>query len=47
MSPGPGRIIEEERIVLDRPRDVSPPQFNDIRRRLAAMLHADHVREAA
>jgi NitT/TauT family transport system ATP-binding protein len=47
MSPGPGRIIAEERIVLDRPRDVSSPQFNDIRRRLAAMLHADHVREAA
>lgn len=47
MSPGPGRIIAEERIRLDRPRDVSSPEFNEIRRRLAAMLHADHVREAA
>jgi NitT/TauT family transport system ATP-binding protein len=47
MSPGPGRIIAEERIVIERPRDVSSPEFNDIRRRLAAMLHADHLREAA
>jgi NitT/TauT family transport system ATP-binding protein len=47
MSPGPGRIVAEERIVLDRPRDVSSPEFNAIRRRLAALLHADHAREAA
>jgi NitT/TauT family transport system ATP-binding protein len=47
MSPGPGRIVAEERIVLERPRDVSSPEFNAIRRRLGAMLHADHVREAA
>jgi len=47
MSPGPGRIVAEEHIVLERPRDVSSPEFNAIRRRLAALLHADHVKEAA
>jgi NitT/TauT family transport system ATP-binding protein len=47
MSLGPGRIVAEERIALERPRDVSSPEFNAIRRRLAALLHADHVREAA
>jgi len=44
MSPGPGRIVAEERITLERPRDVSSPEFNDIRRRLASMLHTDHSR---
>ncbi len=47
MSPGPGRIVAEERITLERPRDVSSPEFNDIRRRLATLLLADHAREAA
>jgi NitT/TauT family transport system ATP-binding protein len=47
MSPGPGRIVAEEHITLDRPRDVSSPEFNDIRRHLAALLHTDHVREDA
>lgn len=47
MSPGPGRIVAEERITLERPRDVASPDFNAIRRRLGLMLHADHVREAA
>ena len=47
MSPGPGRIVAEERITLERPRDVSSPAFNDIRRHLASLLHTDHAREAA
>jgi NitT/TauT family transport system ATP-binding protein len=47
MSPGPGRIVAEERITLERPRDVSSPEFNDIRRHLASLLHSDHVRVAA
>ena len=47
MSPGPGRIVAEERIALERPRDVSSPEFNAIRRRLGALLHSDHLREAA
>jgi NitT/TauT family transport system ATP-binding protein len=46
MSPGPGRIVAEERITLDRPRDVSSPEFNGIRRRLASLLHADHTQAA-
>ncbi len=51
MSPGPGRIVAEERITLERPRDVSSPEFNDIRRRLGVLLHGDlavtHTREVA
>lgn len=47
MSPGPGRIVDEQRIALERPRDVSSPAFNTIRRRLGALLHSDHAREAA
>jgi NitT/TauT family transport system ATP-binding protein len=47
MSPGPGRIVAEERITLERPRDVSSPAFNDIRRQLASLLHGDHMRVAA
>jgi NitT/TauT family transport system ATP-binding protein len=43
MSPGPGRIVAEQQITLERPRDVSSPEFNDIRRYLASLLHADHA----
>ncbi|HET6307381.1 MAG TPA: ABC transporter ATP-binding protein, partial [Rhodopila sp.] len=43
MSPGPGRIVAEHAITLERPRDVSSPDFNHIRRTLAALLHADHT----
>jgi NitT/TauT family transport system ATP-binding protein len=39
MSPGPGRITEDRRIDLPRPRDVSSPEFNDIRRELGNLLH--------
>jgi len=47
MSPGPGRIATEMRIDLPRPRDVSAPDFNDIRRELSRMLHSDVSRKAA
>ena len=47
MSPGPGRIETEMRIDLRRPRDVSAPDFNDIRRELSRMLHSDVARKAA
>ena len=47
MSPGPGHIVADERIVLPRPRDVASPEFNEVRRRLAAMLHSDHARQDA
>jgi NitT/TauT family transport system ATP-binding protein len=43
MSPGPGRITEDRRIALPRPRDVSSPEFNDIRRELGNLLHSDHA----
>jgi NitT/TauT family transport system ATP-binding protein len=47
MSPGPGHIVADERIMLPRPRDVASPEFNEVRRRLAAMLHSDHARQDA
>ena len=47
MSPGPGHIVADERILLPRPRDVASPEFNEVRRRLAAMLHSDHARQDA
>jgi NitT/TauT family transport system ATP-binding protein len=47
MSPGPGRIETEMRIDLPRPRDVSAPDFNAIRRELSRMLHSDVSRKAA
>jgi NitT/TauT family transport system ATP-binding protein len=46
MSPGPGRIVAQEVIDLPRPRDVSSPEFNAIRRRLGGLLHSDHARVA-
>jgi NitT/TauT family transport system ATP-binding protein len=39
MQPGPGRIVSDTRIELPRPRDVSSPEFNELRRRLSAELH--------
>ena len=47
MSPGPGRIDSELEIPLSRPRDVSAPDFNAIRRDLGHRLHSDHGRVAA
>ncbi len=47
MAPGPRRIEEEIRIDLPRPRDVSAPAFNEVRRALAAKLHSEHARKAA
>jgi NitT/TauT family transport system ATP-binding protein len=47
MSPGPGRIDSEMPIGLERPRDVSAPDFNAIRRELGARLHSHHARKAA
>jgi len=47
MEPGPGRIASEHRIELPRPRDVSSPEFNVVRRELSARLHSHHARKAA
>jgi len=38
MSAGPGRIERDSRIDLPRPRDVSSPEFNAVRRDLAQRL---------
>ena len=49
MSPGPGRIESDHRITLPRPRDVASPEFNQIRRAIAAELvshHAPRIRVA-
>lgn len=47
MEPGPGRIASEHRIELPRPRDVSSPEFNAVRRELSARLHSHHGEKAA
>ncbi len=47
MSPGPGRIDTELTVALPRPRDVSAPDFNAIRRDLGQRLHSHHGRKAA
>jgi NitT/TauT family transport system ATP-binding protein/sulfonate transport system ATP-binding protein len=38
MSAGPGRIASDVRIELARPRDVSSPEFNALRRDIARRL---------
>src|SRR3954453_12951805 len=38
MSAGPGRIASDVPIDLPRPRDVSSPEFNQVRRNLARRL---------
>jgi NitT/TauT family transport system ATP-binding protein len=47
MSPSPGRIDSDNPLRLPRPRDVSSPEFNDVRRMLSSRLHSDHARRAA
>jgi ABC-type nitrate/sulfonate/bicarbonate transport system ATPase subunit len=43
MTAGPGRIESDNRVRLSRPRDVSAPDFNDLRRTLTERL-TSHVR---
>jgi NitT/TauT family transport system ATP-binding protein len=43
MSAGPGRIESDIRIDLPRPRDVSSPEFNAVRRDLARRL-TSHIK---
>ena len=51
MTAGPGRIESDNRITLVRPRDVSAPDFNDVRRELTQHLtshvHKRELRTAA
>ena len=42
MSPGPGRIVADERVELPRPRDPTDPDFNALRRRFSALLGSHH-----
>jgi NitT/TauT family transport system ATP-binding protein len=42
MSPGPGRIVADERVTLARPRDPTEPEFNALRRHLSALLGGQH-----
>src|SRR6266481_4747008 len=46
MTPGPGRIESEYSIDLQRPRDISSPEFNEWRRMLSSQLHSHHGRKA-
>ena len=47
MTPGPGRIESDNRLVLARPRDVAAPDFNELRRDMSAKLHSHHAKKAA
>ena len=47
MTPSPGRIESDNVIALARPRDVSSPEFNDIRRELSERLVSHHGTRAA
>jgi NitT/TauT family transport system ATP-binding protein len=47
MSPGPGRIVADVPVLLDRPRDVSSASFNEQRRTLSALLHSHHEKVTA
>ncbi len=44
MSAGPGRIVEEVRIDLPRPRRMTDPGFNDYRTRLTETLEREVMR---
>jgi NitT/TauT family transport system ATP-binding protein len=46
MSSGLGRIVRDVPIALSRPRDVSSPEFNELRRELSVLLHSNHARVA-
>jgi NitT/TauT family transport system ATP-binding protein len=43
MSPGPGRIVAEVTIDLPRPRDVVSGPFNELRRKVAALLQGSQA----
>jgi NitT/TauT family transport system ATP-binding protein len=47
MSAGPGRIDSDNAVAIARPRDVSAPDFNDIRRVLGSKLHSHHAKKSA
>ena len=47
MTPGPGRIESDNMLMLPRPREVSSPEFNEVRREMSGRLHSHHGRKAA
>jgi NitT/TauT family transport system ATP-binding protein len=47
MTPGPGRIESDNSLTLSRPRDLTSPEFNEIRRAMSARLHSHHGKRAA
>jgi NitT/TauT family transport system ATP-binding protein len=47
MTPGPGRIESDNDLILPRPRDLTSPEFNEIRRAMSARLHSHHGKRAA
>ena len=47
MSAGPGRVIDEMRIDLARPRRMTDPGFNDYRARLTELLEREVMRAHA
>jgi NitT/TauT family transport system ATP-binding protein len=46
MSAAPGRVLEEVKIALPRPRSMTDPQFNDYRVRLTAHMEREVMRAA-
>ncbi len=47
MTPGPGRIESDNMLDLPRPRDLTSPEFNEIRRIMSSRLHSHHGKRAA
>jgi NitT/TauT family transport system ATP-binding protein len=47
MTPGPGRIESDNDVALARPRDLTSPEFNEIRRSMSNRLHSHHGKRAA
>jgi NitT/TauT family transport system ATP-binding protein len=47
MTAGPGRIESQDQVMLPRPRDLTSPEFNDIRRIVGGKLHSNVSRAKA
>ena len=45
MSARPGRIVEIIPIDLPRPRDITSPQFNALKRHILALLRGERVEQ--
>ncbi|WP_316166477.1 MULTISPECIES: ABC transporter ATP-binding protein [unclassified Bradyrhizobium] len=47
MSARPGRIVEIIPIDLPRPRDITSPQFNELKRHILALLRGERAEQGA